>query len=83
MEKIIRLTERDLTRLIKRIVTEGVTISETPAGYGDISRQMKPGTQTSATLYFDEGNNINIRVGSTNLLLFNNPADQQSAQPAK
>jgi predicted DNA binding CopG/RHH family protein len=80
MRRVIRLTERDLTRLVKRIVNEGVTISETAADYNDVSQQMRPGTQTSATLYFDEDKSIRMRVGSGDFLLFTAP-DPRTPSP--
>jgi hypothetical protein len=74
MAKIVRLTERDMSRLVRRVINEGVEIEEVSADYGDISKQMRPGTQTSATLYFDKGNNIRLRVGSSDFYLFGAPA---------
>jgi len=80
MAKIVRLTERDMSRLVRRIIKEGVEIELATAEYDDVAKNMRPGTQTSATLYFDENNDIMLRVGSANLLLLRSPAKAQPAQ---
>jgi hypothetical protein len=73
MKKTVRLTESDLNRIVRKVINEGVEIEEVSADYADISKQMRPGTQTSATLYFDKGNNIRMRVGNQDFYLFSSP----------
>jgi predicted DNA binding CopG/RHH family protein len=80
MARITRLTESDLNRLVRRIIKEGVEIEMVTADYDDVSKNMRPGTQTSATLYFDKDKSIMLRVGSANLLLFGPPIQAQPAQ---
>ena len=83
-KKIVRLTESDMNRLVKKIIKEGVTIEAVPSDYDDVAKNMRPGTQTSATLYFDENKNIMMRIGSANLYLFAAPSQPSSnPQPSK
>jgi len=80
MAKIVRLTERDISRLVRRIIKEGVEIELATAEYDDVAKNMRPGTQTSATLYFDNNKNIVIRVGSSSYTLFYAPEPAAPAQ---
>jgi hypothetical protein len=80
MAKIVRLTERDISRLVRRVIKEGVEIVSSTAEYDDVAKNMRPGTQTSATLYFNNDKSIMLRVGSANLYLFGPPAEAQPAQ---
>lgn len=85
MRNKVKLTERDITRIIRRVIREGVEVESMPAQYNDVAPNMRPGAQTSASLYFDEGKNIMLRVGNANLFLFAAPQQQtqQQNQPAR
>lgn len=80
MAKITRLTESDLNRLVRRVIKEGVEIVSSTAEYDDVAKNMRPGTQTSATLYFNPDKSIMLRVGSANLYLFGAPEQSQPNQ---
>lgn len=80
MRKIVRLTESDLNRIVRKVINEGVIVELSTADYQDVSKNMRPGTQTSATLYFDTDGSIMLRVGNSNLTLFGPPAPA-STQP--
>jgi hypothetical protein len=81
MKKVIRLTESDLTRIVRRVIKEGASVERVPKPWNEIAGIMKGDTMTS----FEEDILTLMRGGEfeekyNNFSIIQNPRQVQMSQ---